>query len=123
MVEGAVDTGAEGHTEPQRWGEPLSEIHREPVTVISAVSRNKFSLRVHAYSRLSSLPTEEDNHLGWFCVDDDGNQTKKDMHPLLVGHMPVMVARQPEFKVRALCPWLASLGPTGHGQETVSGPP
>lgn len=39
--------------------------------------------------------------MGWFCVDDDGNLAKKETHPLLVGHMPVMVARQPEFKVRA----------------------
>lgn len=53
--------------------------------------------------------TEEENHLGWFCVGDDGNQTKKETHPLLVGHTPVMVARQPEFKVRArgfLGPWV-----------------
>ncbi|XP_063091064.1 rho guanine nucleotide exchange factor 10 isoform X3 [Cavia porcellus] len=49
--------------------------------------------------QMAKLALEEDNHLGWFCVDDDGNQTKKDMHPLLVGHMPVMVARQPEFKI------------------------
>lgn len=39
--------------------------------------------------------------MGWFCVDDDGNLAKKETHPLLVGHMPVMVAKQPEFKVRA----------------------
>jgi hypothetical protein len=38
--------------------------------------------------------------MGWFCVDDDGNLAKKETHPLLVGHMPVMVAKQPEFKVR-----------------------
>lgn len=43
--------------------------------------------------------TEEDNHLGWFCVEDDGNQIKKERHPLLVGHMPVTVAKQQEFKV------------------------
>ncbi|KAM6150008.1 rho guanine nucleotide exchange factor 10 isoform 2-T2 [Erethizon dorsatum] len=49
--------------------------------------------------QMAKLALEEDNHLGWFCVDDDGNQTKKDTHPLLVGHMPVMVARQPEFKI------------------------
>lgn len=49
--------------------------------------------------QMAKLALEEDNHLGWFCVDDDGSQTKRDTHPLLVGHMPVMVARQPEFKV------------------------
>lgn len=47
-----------------------------------------------------NVPTEEENHMGWFCVDDDGNLAKKETHPLLVGHMPVMVAKQPEFKVR-----------------------
>ncbi|XP_023558395.1 rho guanine nucleotide exchange factor 10 isoform X12 [Octodon degus] len=51
-----------------------------------------------SHLQMAKLALEEDNHLGWFCVDDDGNQTKKDTHPLLVGHMPVMVARQPEFK-------------------------
>ncbi|XP_004869627.1 rho guanine nucleotide exchange factor 10 isoform X3 [Heterocephalus glaber] len=49
--------------------------------------------------QMAKLALEEDNHLGWFCVDDDGSQTKRDTHPLLVGHMPVMVARQPEFKI------------------------
>ncbi|GAB1293018.1 Rho guanine nucleotide exchange factor 10 [Apodemus speciosus] len=44
-------------------------------------------------------PWEEENHMGWFCVDDDGNLAKKETHPLLVGHMPVMVAKQPEFKI------------------------
>ncbi|KAM5264627.1 rho guanine nucleotide exchange factor 10 [Ctenodactylus gundi] len=49
--------------------------------------------------QMAKLALEEENHLGWFCVDEDGNQTKKDSHPLLLGHMPVMVARQPEFKI------------------------
>lgn len=44
-------------------------------------------------------PAEEDNHMGWFCVEDDGNQIKKERHPLLVGRMPVTVAKQQEFKV------------------------
>uniref|UniRef100_A0A2K5YIG3 Rho guanine nucleotide exchange factor 10 n=1 Tax=Mandrillus leucophaeus TaxID=9568 RepID=A0A2K5YIG3_MANLE len=44
---------------------------------------------------------EEENHMGWFCVEDDGNHIKKEKHPLLVGHMPVMVAKQQEFKVPA----------------------
>uniref|UniRef100_F7A2T3 Rho guanine nucleotide exchange factor 10 n=1 Tax=Macaca mulatta TaxID=9544 RepID=F7A2T3_MACMU len=42
---------------------------------------------------------EEENHMGWFCVEDDGNHIKKEKHPLLVGHMPVMVAKQQEFKI------------------------
>ncbi|EGV97118.1 rho guanine nucleotide exchange factor 10 isoform X5 [Cricetulus griseus] len=49
--------------------------------------------------QLAKLALEEENHMGWFCVDDDGNLAKKETHPLLVGHMPVMVARQPEFKI------------------------
>uniref|UniRef100_A0A8C4LM83 Rho guanine nucleotide exchange factor 10 n=1 Tax=Equus asinus asinus TaxID=83772 RepID=A0A8C4LM83_EQUAS len=44
---------------------------------------------------------KEENHMGWFCVEDDGNQIKKERHPLLVGHMPVTVAKQQEFKVMA----------------------
>lgn len=38
--------------------------------------------------------------MGWFCVEDDGNQVRKERHPLLVGHVPVTVAKQQEFKVR-----------------------
>nr|XP_009675747.1 PREDICTED: rho guanine nucleotide exchange factor 10 isoform X3 [Struthio camelus australis] len=41
----------------------------------------------------------EDNLLGWFCVEEDGNQIKKEKHPLLVRHMPVMMAKQQEFKI------------------------
>lgn len=52
-------------------------------------------------ARLSlNVPAEEENHMGWFCVDDDGSLAKKETHPLLVGHTSVMVAKQPEFKVR-----------------------
>lgn len=46
--------------------------------------------------------TAEDNLLGWFCVEDDGNQIKKEKHPLLVRHMPVMMAKQQEFKVSGI---------------------
>ncbi|XP_021074456.1 rho guanine nucleotide exchange factor 10 isoform X5 [Mus pahari] len=49
--------------------------------------------------QMAKLALEEENHMGWFCVDDDGNLAKKETHPLLVGHMPVMVAKQPEFKI------------------------
>lgn len=44
----------------------------------------------------------EDNRLGWFYVEDDGNQIKKERHPLLVRHMPVMMAKQQEFKVNRI---------------------
>ncbi|XP_006749090.2 rho guanine nucleotide exchange factor 10-like, partial [Leptonychotes weddellii] len=49
--------------------------------------------------QMAKLALEEENHMGWFCVEDDGNQIKKERHPLLVGHMPVTVAKQQEFKV------------------------
>lgn len=49
--------------------------------------------------QMAKLALGEDNHLGWFCVEDDGNQIKKERHPLLVGHMPVTVAKQQEFKI------------------------
>ncbi|KAF6083699.1 Rho guanine nucleotide exchange factor 10 [Phyllostomus discolor] len=49
--------------------------------------------------QLAKLALEEDNHMGWFCVEDDGNQIKKERHPLLVGHVPVTVAKQQEFKI------------------------
>ncbi|KAM9635554.1 rho guanine nucleotide exchange factor 10 isoform 2-T2 [Trichechus inunguis] len=49
--------------------------------------------------QMAKLALEEDNHMGWFCVEDDGNQIKKDKHPLLVRYMPVMVAKQQEFKI------------------------
>ncbi|XP_027454536.2 rho guanine nucleotide exchange factor 10 isoform X3 [Zalophus californianus] len=49
--------------------------------------------------QMAKLALEEENHMGWFCVEDDGNQIKKERHPLLVGHMPVTVAKQQEFKI------------------------
>ncbi|KAJ7422578.1 Rho guanine nucleotide exchange factor 10 [Pitangus sulphuratus] len=49
--------------------------------------------------QMAKLALVEDNLLGWFCVEDDGNQIKKEKHPLLVRHMPVMMAKQQEFKV------------------------
>nr|XP_021149098.1 rho guanine nucleotide exchange factor 10 isoform X8 [Columba livia] len=49
--------------------------------------------------QMAKLALAEDNLLGWFCVEDDGNQIKKEKHPLLVRHMPVMMAKQQEFKV------------------------
>lgn len=49
--------------------------------------------------QMAKLALEEENHMGWFCVDDDGSLAKKETHPLLVGHTSVMVAKQPEFKI------------------------
>ncbi|KAF0886420.1 ARHGA factor, partial [Crocuta crocuta] len=49
--------------------------------------------------QMAKLALEEENHMGWFCVEDDGNQIKKERHPLLVGHMAVTVAKQQEFKI------------------------
>ncbi|XP_006882968.1 PREDICTED: rho guanine nucleotide exchange factor 10 [Elephantulus edwardii] len=49
--------------------------------------------------QMAKLALEEENHMGWFCVEDDGNQIKKEKHPLLVRYMPVMVAKQQEFKI------------------------
>ncbi|XP_032324247.1 rho guanine nucleotide exchange factor 10 isoform X7 [Camelus ferus] len=49
--------------------------------------------------QMAKLALEEENHLGWLCTEDDGNQIKKERHPLLVGHMPVTVAKQQEFKI------------------------
>ncbi|CAK6442530.1 unnamed protein product [Pipistrellus nathusii] len=49
--------------------------------------------------QMAKLALEEDNHLGWLCVEDDGNQLTKDRHPLLVAHMPVPVAKQQELKM------------------------
>uniref|UniRef100_A0A8C8Z4A5 Rho guanine nucleotide exchange factor 10 n=1 Tax=Prolemur simus TaxID=1328070 RepID=A0A8C8Z4A5_PROSS len=62
----------------------------------------------------AKLALEEENHMGWFCVEDDGNQIKKEKHPLLVGHMPVMVAKQQEFKIECAAynpePYLSTEG-------------
>uniref|UniRef100_A0A8D0BL01 Rho guanine nucleotide exchange factor 10 n=1 Tax=Salvator merianae TaxID=96440 RepID=A0A8D0BL01_SALMN len=49
--------------------------------------------------QMAKLALAEENLLGWFCIDEDGNQIKKEKHPLLVKHMPVMMAKQQEFKV------------------------
>lgn len=62
---------------------------------------------------VTAVPTRpgEENHMGWFCVEDDGNQVRRERHPLLVGHVPVTVAKQQEFKV------------TGRGQAGGTAPP
>lgn len=44
--------------------------------------------------------SEEDNVQGWFFAEDDGNQMKKQKHPLLLRQMPVVMSKLQEFKVR-----------------------
>uniref|UniRef100_A0AAX7VFJ3 Rho guanine nucleotide exchange factor 10 n=1 Tax=Astatotilapia calliptera TaxID=8154 RepID=A0AAX7VFJ3_ASTCA len=41
----------------------------------------------------------EDNVQGWFFAEDDGNQMKKQKHPLLLRQMPVVMSKLQEFKV------------------------
>lgn len=43
--------------------------------------------------------TEEDNLQGWFFAEDDGNQIKKQKHPLLLRQMPAVMSKLQEFKV------------------------
>ncbi|MEQ2208625.1 hypothetical protein XENOCAPTIV_009211 [Xenoophorus captivus] len=38
------------------------------------------------------------NYQGWFFADDDGNQIKKQKHPLLLRQMPVVMSKLQEFK-------------------------
>lgn len=45
---------------------------------------------------------DEDNLQGWFFAEDDGNQIKKQKHPLLLRQMPVVMSKLQEFKVRLL---------------------
>lgn len=44
--------------------------------------------------------SEEDNLQGWFFAEDDGNQIKKQKHPLLLRQMPVVMSKLQEFKVK-----------------------
>lgn len=48
--------------------------------------------------------SEEDNLQGWFFAEDDGNQIKKQKHPLLLRQMPAVMSKLQEFKVRLLSP-------------------
>uniref|UniRef100_A0A5S6N1Y9 Rho guanine nucleotide exchange factor 10 n=1 Tax=Xenopus tropicalis TaxID=8364 RepID=A0A5S6N1Y9_XENTR len=41
----------------------------------------------------------EENNTGWFCLEDEGHQVKKEKHPLLVKHLPVVMSKQQEFKI------------------------
>ncbi|XP_038151603.1 rho guanine nucleotide exchange factor 10 isoform X1 [Cyprinodon tularosa] len=49
--------------------------------------------------QMAKLALEEDNLQGWFLADDDGNQIKKQKHPLLLRQMPVVMSKLQEFKV------------------------
>ncbi|XP_069091919.1 rho guanine nucleotide exchange factor 10 isoform X2 [Pleurodeles waltl] len=49
--------------------------------------------------QMAKLALEEDNQCGWFCIEDDGNQIRKEKHPLLLGHMAVMMSKHQEFKI------------------------
>uniref|UniRef100_A0AAR2J368 Rho guanine nucleotide exchange factor 10 n=1 Tax=Pygocentrus nattereri TaxID=42514 RepID=A0AAR2J368_PYGNA len=49
--------------------------------------------------QMAKLALEEDNVQGWFFAEDDSNQIKKQKHPLLLKHMPVVMSRLQEFKV------------------------
>lgn len=74
---------------------------------------------------LFDVTAEEENHMGWFCVEDDGNQIKKERHPLLVGHMPVTVAKQQEFKVMGgglgvEAPFMDTVLPAGGAESHVA---
>ncbi|CAH2248535.1 rho guanine nucleotide exchange factor 10 isoform X1 [Pelobates cultripes] len=49
--------------------------------------------------QMAKLALGEENQQGWFCVEDEGNQIKKEKHPLLVKHLPVIMSKQQEFKI------------------------
>ncbi|KAM4692986.1 rho guanine nucleotide exchange factor 10 isoform 2-T2 [Discoglossus pictus] len=49
--------------------------------------------------QMAKLTLGEENQLGWFCLEDDGNQIKKEKQPLLVKHLPVIMSKQQEFKI------------------------
>ncbi|XP_057715226.1 rho guanine nucleotide exchange factor 10 isoform X2 [Corythoichthys intestinalis] len=49
--------------------------------------------------QMAKLALEEDNLQGWFFAEDDGNQLKKQKHPLLLKQMPVVMSKLQEFKV------------------------
>ncbi|KAL0969272.1 hypothetical protein UPYG_G00224820 [Umbra pygmaea] len=49
--------------------------------------------------QMAKLALEEDNLQGWFFAEDDGNQIKKQKHPLLLAQIPVVMSKLQEFKV------------------------
>uniref|UniRef100_A0A673L5L3 Rho guanine nucleotide exchange factor 10 n=1 Tax=Sinocyclocheilus rhinocerous TaxID=307959 RepID=A0A673L5L3_9TELE len=49
--------------------------------------------------QMAKLALQEDNIQGWFCAEDDGNQMRKQNHPLLLKQMAVVMSKLQEFKV------------------------
>ncbi|XP_040284470.1 rho guanine nucleotide exchange factor 10 isoform X1 [Bufo bufo] len=49
--------------------------------------------------QMAKLALGEENQLGWFCLEDEGNPIKKEKQPLLVKHLPVIMSKQQEFKI------------------------
>ncbi|KAL2099214.1 hypothetical protein ACEWY4_005694 [Coilia grayii] len=49
--------------------------------------------------QMAKLALEDDNLQGWFFAEDNGNQIKKQKHPLLLKQMPVVMSKLQEFKV------------------------
>ncbi|OCT80592.1 rho guanine nucleotide exchange factor 10 isoform X1 [Xenopus laevis] len=49
--------------------------------------------------QMAKLALGEENNIGWFCLEDEGHQVKKEKHPLLVKHLPVVMSKQQEFKI------------------------
>ncbi|XP_068607758.1 rho guanine nucleotide exchange factor 10 [Brachionichthys hirsutus] len=49
--------------------------------------------------QMAKLALVEDNLQGWFFAEEDGNQIKKQKHPLLLRQMPVVMSKLQEFKV------------------------
>ncbi|KAK6488977.1 rho guanine nucleotide exchange factor 10-like isoform X1 [Huso huso] len=49
--------------------------------------------------QMAKLALEEENQQGWCLAEDDGNQIKKQKHPLLVRQIPVVMSKLQEFKV------------------------
>ncbi|XP_077476533.1 rho guanine nucleotide exchange factor 10 isoform X1 [Stigmatopora argus] len=49
--------------------------------------------------QMAKLALDEENLQGWFFAEDDGNQLKKQKHPLLLKQMPVVMSKLQEFKV------------------------
>ncbi|KAG2468001.1 ARHGA factor, partial [Polypterus senegalus] len=57
------------------------------------------TFHIHSVQIHSIYLTEEENQHGWFFSEDDGNQIKKQKHPLLVRYMPVVMSKLQEFKI------------------------
>ncbi|RXN01341.1 hypothetical protein EOD39_7070 [Acipenser ruthenus] len=55
--------------------------------------------RGRSFIKTKSFIQEEENQQGWCLAEDDGNQIKKQKHPLLVRQIPVVMSKLQEFKV------------------------